>query len=135
MPETTPRRPSSSASRGRIHTLKRLIVLAAAAGSAGVFALVASDTVGVTAATAAQDANAGPNSAGDPGAGATQGPAGGGFFGVPNTQPRFFSGPGGAFGGSNGTFGGFGGSSGSVGGFGSGTSPLGAGPMMQSGGS
>jgi hypothetical protein len=123
---------------------------------------VASNTVGITASTAAADANA-TGSQAQPGStvqpGTPQGQGDDGFFGSPNDQPGFFGGFGdgdgsrhhrssggfdlgagsGSSGGPSGQSG-QGGSNGSTGGgfgsFGSGTSQSGGfGPMMQSGGS
>lgn len=147
--------PSHAASHLRLRRTKQAIVLAVAGGTAAVWALVATNSVGVTA-TAAADSQTNANQVAPPQV--VPGPQGqddGGFFGAPNDQPGFFGGDGfrqrngssggGTFGGSGNGFGQNGsngqsgsGSSGSGtfgGGFGQGGFGGGVGPMMQSGGS
>lgn len=158
MSENTPSRHAGA--HRRLRRAKQAIVLAVAGGSAGAWALVASNTVGITASTAVADtsangAQAQPGSTGAQ-AGDSQSQGDDGFFGAPNEQPGFFggfgdgtrhhrtfdgSGSNGSGSGSNGSGSiggqsGQGGSGGSAGTFGGGTPQSGGlGPMMQSGGS
>ncbi len=132
---------SHAASHERLRRAKQAIVLAVAGTTAAVWALVATNAVGVTSTTAADSQpNANPITTTPQVESDGQGQDGGSFFGVPNEQPGFFGGDDGSgqggFGG-NGAFGqggfgqnGFGGSGSSGGTFGGGS-----GPMMQSGGS
>ncbi len=151
---------SHAASHQRLRRAKQAIVLAVAGTTAAVWALVATNTVGVTSTTAA-DARSNTGSGTTPPQVRTdgQGQDGGGFFGTPNEQPGFFGGndgfgqggfgqngfsQGGSGSSGSGTFGGgfgqggFGQNGFSQGGSGSsgnGTFGGGFGPMMQSGGS
>ncbi len=134
---------SHAASHQRLRRAKQAIVLAVAGTTAAVWALVATNTVGVTSTTAADArSNAGSGTTAPQVRTDGQGQDGGGFFGTPNEQPGFFGGNDGfgqgGFGQNGFGQGGFGqnglgqGGSGSSG---SGTFGGGVGPMMQSGGS